>query len=131
VKKKGKPKMEDIEVNLRIAMPRVMVDSTDAEGSAKAEKIMEVLSQACLAMIQANKDAQLSMDMLSFVSESNKTLHISFKENEAFDLDHFRMLIVALTASYEGVMKGFQIKIVQPIDFSKIEQFNGIPSQPF
>jgi len=129
VKNKGKPKIEQIKVNLQIAMPRVLINSADTEGSAKAEKIMEVLSQACLAMIQANKDAQLSMDMLSFVSESNKTLHISFKENEAFDLDHFRMLIIALTTSYEELMKGFQIKIVQPINSLETEQLNGIPIQ--
>lgn len=126
MKKKGKKRVDDIEVNMQIAMPRVLVDSREEGYTERAEKIMKVLSQSCLAMISANKDVQLCMNMINFVTERNKVLHIAFNQDKPFDVDHFRMLIIAITSAYEELMGGFQIKIESPIDFAQIEAANGI-----
>jgi len=123
--RKKKQKSTDIEVNLQIRMPRVMADKNDQESIANAEKVMEVVSQTCVSLISANKDVQLCMDMINFVGESKKSLNIAFNQNMSFDLDHFRIMMVALTASYEGVMNGMQIRIVPPLDFAKMEEMYG------
>lgn len=128
-KKKSPSLPEEIQVNMQVTMPRVLVDSQNQESVSRAEKVMEMLSHACLAIISANKDVQLCMNMLSFVSENDKTLHIALNQDKPFDIDHFRIMVIALTTSYEEIMGGFQVKIIQPIDFQQIEQANGIPNR--
>jgi hypothetical protein len=124
-----KKKLEEIEIDMNVSMPRILIDISSKKSKSNGESLVKVLSETCAAMIASNKDVQLCMDMINCIHEEDKVLHIAFNQDSAFDLDHFRIMIVALATAYENVMGGVQVKICQPLDFEKLEELLGHEQQ--
>ena len=102
--KKTKSKDKEKSIRLDIHMPKVV--GKDA--------------QSCAFIISINKDAQVCMDMINHIGKSDRCLEIAFNHG-LHDVDHFRTLVGTIATAYEEVMNGYQIKLVEPIDFSSLD----------
>jgi len=117
-----KKKSESInEVDINVVMPRILIMKNDAACLRSAERLVEVLTQCCAAIISANRDASICMSMINHIYESNGTLRVALTLHAPHDIDHFRLTIIALATAYEEIMGGYQIELIDPVDFSNVE----------
>lgn len=118
--KKTKSKDKEKSIRLDIHMPRVVAKDATPEAVADVKDLMELLAQSCAFIISINKDAQVCMDMINHIGKSDRYLEIAFNHG-LHDVDHFRTLVGTIATAYEEVMNGYQIKLVEPLDFSSLE----------
>ncbi len=118
--RKKKPVIPD-EIDINVVMPRILIVKNDEACLRSAERLIEVLTQCCAAIISANRDASICMGMVNHVYENNGVLRVGLATHTPHDVDHFRMTMIALSTAYEEIMGGHQIELVDPVDFSGID----------
>lgn len=111
---------EDKEVDINVMMPRILILDNTSEAIKAAEKVTEMLTYACTSLINANRDPQLCMSIINHVFERDRTLFVALNRGQKYDLDHFRLTMVALATAYEYICGGHMIQLSDPVDFDEI-----------
>jgi hypothetical protein len=111
------------EIDINVEMPRLLIAEDSEAAINRAEQLVQVMTATCAKLINQNKDVQLCMNMINHVFEHKNVLNIALNEGDAYDIEHFRMMIAALTFSYEEGMKGQQVRLVRPINFKEVTLF--------
>jgi len=116
-----KPKNEEPqEIDINVMMPRILILANTSDAIKSAEKITEMLTYACTSLINANRDPALCMSIINHVFERDRTLHVALNRGIKYDLDHFRLTMIALTTSYEHCCGGLMIEMSEPVDFESL-----------